>query len=40
MGDSNGDQIDLDKAFGEYINKLLLSHRNDDFFDAKLKAHR
>ena len=40
MGEGSGDQIDLDKAFGEYINKLLLSHRNDEFFEAKLKAHR
>jgi len=33
MGDGGGDQIDLDKAFGEYINRLLLSHRNDEFFE-------
>ena len=40
LAGEGGEQFDLDKAYGEQINRLLTSFRNDRFYEAKLRAHR
>ena len=34
-----GEIFDLEKAYGERLNRLLTSFRNDPFYERKLRAH-
>jgi hypothetical protein len=35
----DGEIFDLEKAYGERLNRLLTSFRNDPFYERKLRAH-
>lgn len=39
LAGEGGEKFSLEKAYGEELNQLLLSHRSDPFFESKLKAH-
>ena len=40
LSDNQAAHFDLDQTYGEYLNKLLNSHRNDPFYDRKLEAFK
>jgi len=35
-----GEMFDLERAYGERLNRLLTSFRNDPFYEAKLRKHK